>query len=105
MNRINELLSTNMKKARKTLGMSQLKLAEACGVSTSFIGEIEIGRKFPSATTLDKIVDALKLKPHELFYEEGEPPPEKHKLYSDLYRELTETIDKDLRETLGKHLS
>ena len=44
---IQKALLRNMKEGRKVLGYSQMKLAELCGVSTSFIGEIEIGRKFP----------------------------------------------------------
>ena len=44
-----------------------MKLAEKCKVSPSYIGEIEIGRKFPSASTLQKISDALGIKPYQLF--------------------------------------
>ena len=43
MNKIQELLAVNMKKARQTLGYSQMKLAEICNLSTSFIAEIETG--------------------------------------------------------------
>ena len=38
-------------------------------MSTSFIGEIEIGRKLPSVTLLHRIADALRLKPYELFFD------------------------------------
>ena len=70
MTRIQEILRANVKRVRKELGYSQMKLAELCGVSTSFLGEIELGRKFPSAATLQKIADALGLRPFQLFLEE-----------------------------------
>jgi transcriptional regulator with XRE-family HTH domain len=43
-----------------------MKLAELCEVSTSYIGEIEIGRKYPSVGTFQRIADALKIKPYKL---------------------------------------
>jgi len=67
MTDIQRILLTNIKKYRSRLNYSQMKLAELCGVSTSFIGEIEIGRKFPSARTLEKIVKALEVQPYKLF--------------------------------------
>ncbi len=67
MTEIQRILLTNIKKYRSKLNYSQMKLAELCGVSTSFIGEIEIGRKYPSARTLERIVKALEVKPYKLF--------------------------------------
>ena len=67
MTEIQRILLTNIKKYRSRLNYSQMKLAELCGVSTSFIGEIEIGRKYPSAKTLEKIVKALEVQPYKLF--------------------------------------
>jgi transcriptional regulator with XRE-family HTH domain len=69
MDRVRQLLSANMKLARTRMGYSQQKLAEAVGVSTSYIGEIEIARKFPSSGMLVRIADALGLEPHRLFYD------------------------------------
>jgi len=66
---INKVLAANIKTARKKLNLSQMKLAEKCSLSTSFIGEIEICRKFPSSRTLERILKALELKPHQLFLE------------------------------------
>ncbi len=71
------LLAANLKKHRTRMGLTQMELAERCNISTSFIGEIEICRKFPSARTLQKLIDALGILPEELFSEDikrtGEP--------------------------------
>jgi transcriptional regulator with XRE-family HTH domain len=60
----------NLKKFRKQKGLSQMKLAARCNTSTSYIGEIEIGNKFPSITMIEKIANALQIQPHFLFLTE-----------------------------------
>lgn len=102
---IQETLRTNLKKYRGRLGYSQMKLAELCGVSTSYIGELEIGRKFPSAKTFQKLADSLQVKPYMLLLESSdiEAQNREQALYS-FTEELTETLQGNLRETLQKYL-
>ena len=69
---VRQLLSLNIKRARKRLKISQMELAGRCGLSTSFIGEIEIGRKYPSAENLQKIADSLHVRPYQLFLEDDQ---------------------------------
>ncbi|NIZ39929.1 helix-turn-helix transcriptional regulator [Entomospira entomophila] len=70
MTQFHQLLIKNLKIYRKQRGYSQMKLAHLCSVSPNYIGEIEMGRKFPSADTMDKIIFALNLKPYQLFFSE-----------------------------------
>jgi transcriptional regulator with XRE-family HTH domain len=44
-----------------------MKLAELCDTATSYIGEIEIGRRFPSLKLIEKIAGALNVEPYEFF--------------------------------------
>ena len=67
MTEIQRILLINIKKYRSRLKYSQFDLAGLCGVSTSYISEIETGKKFPSARTLEKIVKALEVRPYKLF--------------------------------------
>jgi len=67
MTDLQELLAQNIKKYRKIRGFSQEKLAEKAGTSTTHIGMIEIGKKFPSVCMLEKIAEALGLDTPELF--------------------------------------
>ncbi|MDR2588750.1 MAG: helix-turn-helix domain-containing protein [Spirochaetales bacterium] len=60
----------NLKKYRDREHLSQMKLAERCETAASYIGEIEIGRKFPSIEMIEKIASALHVKPHSLFLED-----------------------------------
>ena len=57
----------NLKEFRKKEGFSQMRLAEYCDTSSSYIGEIEIGRKFPSIEMVEKIASALRIEPYHLF--------------------------------------
>ncbi len=100
MDNARELLAKNMKRARSRLGISQMKLAERIGCSTSLIGDIEICKKFPSAENLDKIAESLALSTYELFYEEKtaavnlESQERLTTLMLQLKRNLTDEIDK-----------
>jgi len=44
-----------------------MKLAEYCSTSASYIGEIEIGRKFPSTEMIEKIAKTLRIEPYLFF--------------------------------------
>jgi transcriptional regulator with XRE-family HTH domain len=52
-----------------------MKLAELCDASTSYIGQIEIGNKFPSMEMIEKMSQVLQIRPYLLFQDEcdGEP--------------------------------
>ena len=57
----------NLKKFRKQKKISQMRLAEKCNTAASYIGEIEIGRKFPSITMIEKIAGVLNIEAYRLF--------------------------------------
>ena len=67
MTNLRELLAQNIKKYRKIRQISQEILAEKAGTSTTHIGMIEIGKKFPSVAMLEKIALALDIDTPELF--------------------------------------
>jgi transcriptional regulator with XRE-family HTH domain len=48
-----------------------MKLAELCDVAPSYIGQIEIGRRFPSLPLIEKIGRALEVEPYRFFIEES----------------------------------
>ena len=49
-----------------------MTLAELCETSTSYIGQIEIGNRFPSLELIEKIANALQIRPHLLFFIESD---------------------------------
>jgi len=67
MTDLRKVLAFNMKLHRKKLGLSQVKLAEIINVSDNYIALIEIGRRFPSLTTLEQLASAMNIDILELF--------------------------------------
>ena len=87
----------NLKRVRKEKKISQMRLAELCESSTSYIGEIEIGQKFPSIEMIEKIALALEVRPFLLFLDAQDAM-----LFSDedfrKRRALVEKIQKSVEE-------
>jgi transcriptional regulator with XRE-family HTH domain len=67
MTNLRSLLSCNIKKRRKYLGISQATLAERVETSTHYISQIERKNKFPSPEMLERIALALEFDTPELF--------------------------------------
>ncbi len=63
---LHRLLFRNMKRYRKFLGITQAELAEKAGISVGFVGEVEMGRKFPSPEKLEGIAKALGVRAFRL---------------------------------------
>lgn len=76
MKDVRQILKENIKEIRNGENLSQQELAEKCGLSPSFLGEIEIGKKYPSLQTLEKIALALKIDVYRLLLDKdssGDP--------------------------------
>jgi len=60
------ILAANLKEQRKTLGLSQEKLAEMAGISWQTVNSIECHRTWVSDKTLETLADALKIESFQL---------------------------------------
>ena len=67
MTDLRRVLAVNMKFYRKTLGISQAKLAEMANITDNYIALIETGKRFPSVNMLERIAKALQRDTLELF--------------------------------------
>jgi transcriptional regulator with XRE-family HTH domain len=74
--RLKDVFIKNLKKYRKIEGISQMRLAELCESSTSYIGQIEIGNKFPSMEMIENMSRALQIRPYLFFLDEFDPAPQ-----------------------------
>ena len=102
---LQKLLAENVKEARLHLKFSQVYLATLCGLSVSSIREIERGRRFPSPLNIERLGNALGLRPYKLFYDKEQLEVyTKHERLSLFYRELADTIDTVLDEITNKYL-
>jgi transcriptional regulator with XRE-family HTH domain len=99
---IRQIFIQNLKYYRKQAGLTQEKLAEIIGMSTSYIGDMEARERFPSAETIDKIATALNIPVSTLFNERGSPETTQNtfvKIYGNsLKEELSKRILKDIEE-------
>ncbi len=66
-------LSQMIRDKRKELSISQEKLAEMVGVSTSFVGQVERGESLPSVANLFAFVRCLNLDVNSLFFGVDDP--------------------------------
>jgi transcriptional regulator with XRE-family HTH domain len=91
------LLSGNIKRFRNRIGLSQLHLALELGISTTFLSDIETGKKWVSAQTLTLIAQALKIEVYELF------KPEQTTIRDDVTAAVAKYLD-DVDETFIKSI-
>jgi len=89
MNNIKKLLGLRIKEIRKKRGFTQEKLAELAGIEIPSLSNIENGKNYPNHETLDKISNALSVRPYELFIFDYYISPEV------LIKEMTEYMEKD----------
>lgn len=66
---LQENFINNLRRIRKDKKITQEKLAELCQTETSYIGQIEIGKRFPSINLIEKIAVALDVPAYVLFKE------------------------------------
>jgi transcriptional regulator with XRE-family HTH domain len=64
---LKQIFIRNLKEFRKKEGLSQMKLAEYCNTAPSYIGQIEIGRRFPTMELIEKMADILRIEPYHFF--------------------------------------
>jgi transcriptional regulator with XRE-family HTH domain len=64
---IRTLFSKNLKRLRNIANLSQVNLAVEAGLTHNFINDIESGKKWVSAETIEKLAIALKAEPYQFF--------------------------------------
>ena len=94
------LLSRNIKRFRSRLGLSQLHLALELGISTTFLSDIETGKKWVSAQTLSHIAKALKIEVYELFKPEQTIRDDVSATVAKYLDDVDETIIKSIEEAV-----
>lgn len=91
---VQQILAKNIRDARKKLGYSQQTLAERAEISPGHMNDLEQGRKWVSADTLERLADALGLEPFMLLM------PNEYSSRFDAFNLLTDYAT-TVRETVG----
>jgi transcriptional regulator with XRE-family HTH domain len=66
MQTVAELFGLALRRVRHERGLSQEALAEATGLSTNFVGEMERGLKAPGLGVIVRVARALHVSVHDL---------------------------------------
>ena len=80
------LFSRNLKRLRNNANLSQLNLALNANLAHNFVSDIENGKKWVSADSIEKLSKALKAEPYEFFISDSKwdtQPSEMFSLYLD----------------------
>jgi transcriptional regulator with XRE-family HTH domain len=107
---IPQIIAANIKARRADLGLTQFQLAEKLSISTTYLAELEIAKKSPSIEVVQKLADALGLRPFELFLEPGvdDNPDASREILRSFTKEATLALNKAIKDTLQdlakKHL-
>lgn len=64
---LNDLVATNLRRARNARALSQEELADKCGLSARYVGSIERGKASPTITVIARVAAALEIDPRDLF--------------------------------------
>lgn len=66
-----KVFSTNLKKYRNAIGLSQEAFADKAGLHRTYISAIECGKRSIALDNVQKIADALEIDTYSLFMEEN----------------------------------
>jgi transcriptional regulator with XRE-family HTH domain len=103
---LREILSGNIKKERKKLGLTQEKLAELADLSSQTINDIEGCRMWVSDKTMSKLAHVLHIEAYQLLVSEhpAETPTmsddNQGKLLFDLEDRLIRNIRQQFKEAI-----
>ena len=102
--KVRKILSSNLKKYREKLGLSQEKLAEKAEISTMMVKDMEACRTWISDKTLESLATALKTDIFHLFMPETVYEEEINKTIRSDLESITRKIRKEIDETIKKAL-
>jgi len=93
MIQLKAVLAANLKNRRKTLNLTQDKLAELVNTAPTYIAMIEAGRRTPSFTMIERLAQALQIEATSLFSIADYPTEP----VSEIHENLLSEFDKFLR--------
>ncbi len=97
MSKLSKHVGIQIKNLRKNRKLTQEQLGELVQLPQSYIGGIERGEKNISMETLERIIDALQVKPGDLFAGYSSASYENSKLMDSIHVLLKPRSDDELR--------
>jgi len=92
MVKLRSILASNIKVRRKSLELTQEKLAEMIDTSPTYIAMIEAGRRTPSFNMIERLAKALNIDAPELFSTKNFPPESTSQLHEKLMTQFEQFL-------------
>lgn len=94
-------IGKKLRNIRKLKGLTQEQLAERCGLSYKYLGEIERGEKNFGIQNLFKIADGLSISVADIVNIEPEADAEENNLKAELLYFLADKNPQELKKALS----
>ena len=98
------ILSENIKRYRHSRNLSQADLAEKLDISVNFLCNIENGNRWISPQTLVKFASVLNIEPYELFKPAEALPPDMPLILNKCLDEAVVAVTQTLNQIRGYYL-
>ena len=89
---LRSVLASNIKARRKSLGLTQEKLAEMINTAPTYIAMIEAGRRTPSFNMIERLAEALKIDAPELFSMKNYPAESASQIHENLMTQFDQFL-------------
>ena len=101
---IRTLFSKNLKRLRALANLSQVNLAAEADLTHNFINDIEGGKKWVSAETIEKLAIALKVEPYQFFISDSKWDDRGAEIFSLYLSDFQDSFEKMVDEYRGRFL-
>ena len=101
---IRTLFSKNLKRLRAIANLSQVNLAAEADLTHNFINDIENGKKWVSAETIEKLAIALKAEPYQFFIADSKWDDRGAEIFSLYLNDFQDSFEKMVDEYRGRFL-
>jgi transcriptional regulator with XRE-family HTH domain len=103
-NNIKALFGRNLKRLRNIANKSQINLAADAGLAHNFINDIESGKKWVSADTIEKLSRALEAEPYQFFIADSKWNNQGAEIFSLYLTDFSDSIEKIVKEYRHRYL-
>jgi len=101
---IRSLFGRNLKRLRCIANKSQIGLAIEAELAHNFINDIESGKKWVSAATIEKLASALKAEPYQFFIADSKWSTQGAEIFSLYLDDLSNSFEKMVSEYRHRYL-
>ena len=101
---IKSLFGRNLKRLRSMANISQISLAAEAELAHNFINDIESGKKWVSAVTIEKLSRALKAEPYQFFIADSKWNSQGAEMFSLYLDDFSDSMEKMVNDYRHRYL-